>query len=382
MSARWKLTLSYAGVVVVSGIGLLAAVALYLLRYVPDVNIASDFFVPNRSDLIRAFVPVAIVMMLVLLALGLGGGWIIAGRMLAPLERIGRAAQLAARGSLSHRVALEGPRDEFRDLADVFDSMLEQLEAHLAEQQRFAANASHELRTPLAVSQTMLEVARNDPDRDVDALIERLHEVNARAIELTEALLMLSRAERRTFTREPVDLSLLAEESAETLLPLAERRGVAIDVGGDTANVLGSPALLQQLITNLVHNAIVHNRPVDGTVVVRTHALPHAVALVVENTGAVLPAHLVATLAEPFQRGTERARGVGSVRGVGSGRDDKPARDAGPGRDDDHAGVGLGLAIVQRIAQAHDGSLVLTAREGGGMNVTVWLPHPFPGPLA
>ena len=133
---------------------------------------------------------------------------------------------------------------------------------------------------------------------------------------------------------------------------------MTIDVGGDTANVLGSPALLQQLITNLVHNAIVHNRPVDGTVVVRTHTLPHAVALVVENTGDVLPAHLVATLAEPFQRGADRTRS------------------------DDHGGVGLGLAIVQRIAQAHEGSLVLTARQGGGLNVTVWLPHPFPGPLA
>lgn len=354
MSARWKLTLSYAGVVVVSGIGLLAAVAVYLLRYVPDAAIIADRFVPNRSDLIRAFIPAAVVMMLVLLAIGVGGGWIIAGRMLAPLDRIGRAAQLAAQGSLSHRVDLEGPRDEFRDLADVFDGMLEQLEAHVAEQQRFAANASHELRTPLAISQTMLEVARHDPDRDVDALIDRLQEVNARAIELTEALLLLSRAERRAFTREPIDLSLLAEESVETLLPLADRRGVAVDVAGDPAHVLGSTALVQQLITNLVHNAVVHNLPAGGTVTVRTHSLPDAVALVVENTGDVLPAHRVATLAEPFQRGAERTR------------------------DDDHVGVGLGLAIVQRIAQAHDGSLVLTPRAGGGLNVTVWLPHPFP----
>lgn len=359
MSARWKLTLTYAGVVVVTGVGLLTAVAFYLLRYVPDVQFTTEsgLFVPNRSDLIRAFVPAAVVAMLVLLALGLAGGWLIAGRMLAPLDRIGRAAQLAAQGSLSHRVALDGPRDEFRDLADVFDSMLEKLEAHIDEQQRFAANASHELRTPLAISQTMLDVARSDPGRDADPLIDRLHEVNARAIELTEALLMLSRADRRAFTREPVDLSLLAEESAETLLALADRRHVTIDVGGAPANVLGSPALLQQLITNLVHNAIVHNRPEGGTVTVRTHSTPEAVALVVENTGSVLPAPQVATLAEPFQRGAERTRR------------------------DDHAGVGLGLAIVQRIAHAHDGSLVLTAHEGGGLNVTVWLPHPFPEPL-
>ncbi|PVE94015.1 MULTISPECIES: HAMP domain-containing sensor histidine kinase [unclassified Microbacterium] len=357
MSARLKLTLSYAGIVVFSGILLLAAVGLFLLRYVPDAQIVADIFVPNRSDLLRAFVPVAGVVMVVLIALGLGGGWLLAGRMLAPLDRISDAAKLATQGSLSHRVALEGPRDEFRDLADVFDSMLEQLEAQVAEQQRFAANASHELRTPLAISQTLLEVARTDPERDVDALITRLQEVNARAIELTEALLLLSRAERRSFTREVVDLSLLAEEAVEALLPLADRRGVAVEVGGVAAPVLGSSALLQQLVTNLVLNAVVHNLPSGGAVAVRTHATPHAVALVVENTGEVLPAYRVATLTEPFQRGAERTR------------------------DEDHAGVGLGLAIAQRITQAHGGSLVLTPRADGGLIVTVWLPHPYPSPL-
>jgi len=142
LSVRLKLTLSYAGIVVVSGLLLLGAVALYLLRYVPDVQIpVVEFFVPNRSDLIRAFVPVAAMVMVALLAIGLGGGWLLAGRMLAPLDRIGDAARLAAQGSLSHRIRMEGPSDEFRDLADVFDTMLEQLEAHVAEQQRFAANA-------------------------------------------------------------------------------------------------------------------------------------------------------------------------------------------------------------------------------------------------
>lgn len=358
MSARLKLTLSYAGIVVVSGALLLAAVAVYLLRYVPDVQITAEIRVPNRSDLIRAFVPVASVVMVVLLALGLGGGWLLAGRMLAPLERIGRAAQLAAQGSLSHRVALEGPRDEFRDLADVFDSMLEQLEAHVSEQQRFAANASHELRTPLAISQTLLEVASEDPDRDVDALIARLREVNTRAIDLTEALLLLSRADRKTFPREIVDLSLVAEEAVEAMLPLADRRGVAVEVGGDPASVLGSSALLPQLAANLVLNAIVHNLPSGGAVAVRTHTLPHAVALVVENTGEVISSYRATMLTEPFLRGAERTRG------------------------DDHAGVGLGLAIAERITQAHGGTLVLTPRPDGGLIVTVWLPHPYPAPLS
>ncbi|WP_363557696.1 sensor histidine kinase [Microbacterium sp. LWO12-1.2] len=357
MSARLKLTLSYAGIVVVSGGLLLAAVAAYLLRYVPDVQIpVTEFFVPNRSDLIRAFLPVAIVVMIVLLVFGLASGWLLAGRMLAPLDRISHAAQLAAQGSLSHRVALEGPRDEFRDLADVFDSMLDRLEAHVAEQQRFAANASHELRTPLAISQTLLEVARTDPDRDVDALIARLQEVNTRAIDLTEALLLLSRADRRAFTRELLDLSLLAEEAVEQLLPLADRRGITIEVGGDPAMVRGSSALLQQLAMNLVHNALVHNLSFGGRVAVRTHALPHAVALVIENTGEPITAHRVATLVEPFQRGAERTRS------------------------EDHVGVGLGLAIAQRITEAHDGTLVLTPRAEGGLIATVWLPRPYPMP--
>ncbi len=121
---------------------------------------------------------------------------------------------------------MEGRSDEFRELADTFDTMLARLEAQVAEQQRFAANASHELRTPLAITQTLLEVAHNDPARDTTELVDRLQVVNARAIDLTEALLLLSRADRRSFAREHVDLSLLAEEAAETLLPLAEQRGV------------------------------------------------------------------------------------------------------------------------------------------------------------
>src|SRR5204862_84537 len=153
-------------------------------------------------------------------------------RMLAPLTRITDATRMAATGSLSHRIELEGRQDEFRELADSFDAMLARLEAHIAEQQRFAANASHELRTPLAIAQTLLEVARNDPNRDNGELVDRLHAVNTRAIDLTEALLLLSRADQQSFTREHIDLSLIAEEATETLLPLAEKRGLTIDTSG------------------------------------------------------------------------------------------------------------------------------------------------------
>ncbi len=269
--------------------------------------------------------------------------------MLAPLARITDATRTAAAGSLSHRIRLPGRRDEFRELADAFDSMLARLEAHIAEQQRFAANASHQLRTPLAITQTLLDVARNDQRRDNDELVDRLHFVDARAIDLTEALLLLSRADQRSFAPEHVDLSLTAEEATETLLPLAEERGVTIETSGEMTPTIGSPALLLQMATNLVHNAIVHNLPEQGAVWVTTSVQPKSVVLAVENTGEKLTPQLVSTLAEPFQRGTKRIH-------------------------TDHAGVGLGLAIVNRITQAHDGTLTLTPRTAGGLCVTAQLP--------
>jgi two-component system sensor histidine kinase VanS len=351
LSVRLKLTLSYAGFVMLAGALLLAVVWVFLLRYVPDGVMMPGRapFMPNRSDLERAFVPRAAAALVFLLAFGLLGGWILAGRMLAPLTRITEATRLAGSGSLSHRIRLPGRRDEFRELADSFDDMLARLEAHNAEQQRFAANASHELRTPLAVTQALLDVARSDPNGDRDELVSRLHLVNSRAIDLTEALLLLSRADQRTFTRERLDLSLIAEEAAETLLPLAEKRDVTIETSGDVAPTVGSHALLLQLTTNLLHNAIVHNLPAEGAVWVSTSMHVETVVLTVENTGEHLTPALVATLVEPFQRGTRRIH-------------------------TDHAGVGLGLAIVRSIAQAHDGTLTLAPRPDGGLRVTVQLP--------
>jgi two-component system, OmpR family, sensor histidine kinase VanS len=349
LSVRLKLTLSYAGFLMVAGALLLGVVWVFLLRYVPEILVGPGPQVPNRSDLQRAFAPKAAMMMAFLLAFGLVGGWLLAGQMLAPLSRITNAARLAATGSLSHRIQLEGRKDEFRELSDAFDTMLARLQAQVAEQQRFAANASHELRTPLAITQTLLDVARNDQNRGNDELVDRLRFVNTRAIDLTEALLMLSRADQRSFVREPVDLSLMAEEATETLLPLAETRGLTIETAGEMTPTIGSPALLLQMTTNLVHNAIVHNVPAEGTVRVTTRAHPDNVVLTVENTGHKLSPQLVATLAEPFQRGSERIR-------------------------TEHTGVGLGLAIVKSITQAHDGTLTLTPRAAGGLCVTVQLP--------
>ena len=356
LSVRLKLTLSYAGFLMLAGVLLLAAVWLFLLRDVPVRMLVPDLarlrgpstqqFRPSRvrtGGHRRAGVPAGV----------RSAGRVDSRRPDArPLSRITAATRRAGKGSLSHRIELEGRNDEFRQLADSFDAMLARLEALVAEQQRFAANASHELRTPLAITQTLLDVARNDPNRDTGELDERLRAVNTRAIDLTEALLLLSRTEQRSFTREPVDLSLIAEEATETLLPFAESRGVTIHTSGDVAPTVGSPALLLQLTTNLVHNAIVHNLPEDGTVLVNTAIGPETVMLTVENTGDMVSPQLVSTLTEPFQRGSQRIR-------------------------TDHAGVGLGLAIVSSITQAHDGTLTLTPRAAGGLRVTVQLPAPL-----
>ncbi|MGW6118934.1 sensor histidine kinase [Nocardia sp. NPDC055165] len=352
MSVRLKLTLSYAGFIMVVGSLLIAAVGVYYLWYLPEGWIytsGGDFWI-DRGMLLRSFAPFVTVVMAFLLAIGLVGGWFLAGWMLTPLTRITAATRTAANGSLAHRIRLPGRSDEFRELADAFDIMLARLEAHVTEQRRFAANASHELRTPLAITQTLLDVARDDRTHDTGELVDRLHAVNTRAIALTEALLLLSRADQGSFTREHVDLSLLAEEAAETLLALAEEHGVSLETSGEVTPTIGSHALLLQLTTNLVHNAIVHNLPARGIVWVTTGLRPETVVLTVENTGPVLDPLVVSTLVEPFQRGTERVR-------------------------TDHAGIGLGLAIVDSITAAHGGTLALDPRPAGGLRVTVRLPR-------
>ena len=346
LSVRLKLTLSYAGFLMLAGGLLLAATWVYLTR-VTHVGLILE---PGyQNAVLRDYAPTAALVLAFLFVFGLVGGWILAGRMLSPLARITDATRTAATGSLSHRIHLPGRSDEFRELADAFDAMLARLEAQVAEQQRFAANASHELRTPLAITQTLLDVARNDKSRDIDVLLDRLHAVNTRAIDLTEALLVLSRADQRSFARERADLSLIAEEATETLLPLAEKRGVAIETSGDATPTVGSHALLLQLATNLVHNAIVHNLPEHGAVWVTTNFYLERVALTVENTGEPLTPQRALMLVEPFQRGSERVR-------------------------TDHAGVGLGLPIVESITRAHDGTLTLIPRSAGGLRVTVQLP--------
>jgi two-component system sensor histidine kinase VanS len=378
-TVRLRLTLLYSGLFLASGVALL--VTTYLLF---RSNTGVDLIVPTgtppgstnpgalnhalaNSDVarnVRQMYAGAVerdthglhqgliqsgIALAIMTAVSIALGWLVAGRVLRPLRTMTATTRQISERNLNERLALSGPRDELKDLADTVDGLLARLEAHVAEQQRFAANASHELRTPLAITQTLLDVAGNDPNRDHGDLVDRLQAVNTRAIDLTEALLVLSRADQRPPFPEQVDLSLIAEEATETLLPFADQRGATIETSGDATPTIGSPALLLQMATNLVHNAIVHNLPEHGTVWVTTRAHPKSVVLTVENTGQKLTPELASTLVEPFQRGSRRIR-------------------------TDHAGVGLGLAIVNSITQAHGGTLTLTPRSAGGLRVTVQLP--------
>jgi two-component system sensor histidine kinase VanS len=374
-TVRLRLTLLYGGLFLVSGMVLLAITYL-IFRGASGVNL----IVPNGSthgspsqeaatelrynELVRRSIDAlhqgllrSVIVLAIMTVVSIALGWLIAGRVLRPLRAMTATTRQISERNLHERLALSGPRDELKDLADTIDGLLARLEAHVAEQQRFAANASHELRTPLSLTQTLLDVARKDPNRDNGELVERLHEVNTRAIDLTEALLLLSRTDQRSFTQEHVDLSLMAEEGAETLLPLAEERGVTIETSGDMTPTVGSRALLLQLVTNLIHNAIVHNLPEGGTVWVTTGVHSEGVVLTVENTGEKLDPQLVSTLGEPFLRGSERIR-------------------------TDHAGVGLGLAIVTSIVHAHEGTLTLTPRAAGGLRVAVHLRERNPLPIS
>jgi two-component system, OmpR family, sensor histidine kinase VanS len=366
---RLRLTALYGGLFLVSGTVLLAIayvlfrrasgsnlVVLPAARSRPSVHVremaerAYSSSIERNTDALHQGLFRSVIVLAIMTVLSIAFGYLVAGRVLRPLREMTVTTRQISERNLSERLDLPGPRDELKDLADTIDGLLGRLEAHVAEQQRFAANASHELRTPLATTQALLDVARTDPHHSGDGeLIERLHAVNTRAIDLTEALLLLSRADQRSFHREPVDLSLIVEEAAETLLPLAEKNTVTIETSGEAAHTIGSQPLLLQLATNLLHNAIVHNLPEGGSVWVTTTVRPDGAQLTVENTGEHLTQESLSTLTEPFLRGDERTR-------------------------TDRSGVGLGLAIVKSIAQAHDGTLTLTPRPEGGLRVTVELP--------
>ncbi|MEV5511283.1 sensor histidine kinase [Streptomyces orinoci] len=277
-------------------------------------------------------------------------GYAMAGRVLSPLGKITRTARRVAATDLTRRIELGGPDDEFKELSDTFDEMLDRLERAFTAQQRFVANASHELRTPLAINRTLLEVHLSDPGAspELQQLGKTLLATNERSEQLVEGLLLLARSDNEIVDRKPVDLAEVASQALDQTRAEAQDKGVELRGIRQPAVVQGNGVLLERIALNLVQNAVRYNVP-DGWVEVTTQALPGQAVLVVENTGPVVPAYEVDNIFEPFRRlRTER---------TGSDK-----------------GVGLGLSIVRSVARAHGGRITAEPREGGGLVMRVVLP--------
>ncbi|MDT0328754.1 sensor histidine kinase [Nocardiopsis lambiniae] len=355
ISARSRLTLGYAVFLVVAGLAVLVGVYV-VVRFIPayplitdDPSLRDQVTITARGEILRVLVEISLWVLAALAVIGLTGGWFLAGWVLRPLHRIDAAVRAVAAGRLDHRIRPTGPDDEFRRLADAFDHMLDRLQDAFAAQERFAANASHELRTPLAITATMIDVARRDPGHDHTVLLERLGAVNARAVGLTEALLRLADVDAVTAASVPVDLAGIARRAVADAQEEARERDVALDLTTCPAPVLGDDELLLRLTDNLVRNAVRHNVR-DGNASITVGRDRDGSALLrITNTGTAHTAEGAARLTEPFLRGEGRTR-----------------------RDGD--GYGLGLPLVARVVDVHDGALDVTPREGGGLTVTVRLP--------
>jgi signal transduction histidine kinase len=281
-------------------------------------------------------------------------GWLIAGRLLQPVHRVTETARRiadapAADRSLHERIALRGPNDEIKLLADTFDIMLERLDHAFDGQRRFIANASHELRTPLTLNRALLEVAvhRRAASPEVRQLGETLLEINTRHERLIDGLLLLARSDRDMTERSFVDLADIVDHLASQVPPGT----VAVHPEPSQAETSGNPVLLERLVQNLLDNGVRHNIPENGWVKVATDTRPDGSAvLVVSNTGPVVPRYEIPQLFEPFRRlSTDRLSSTSP-------------------------GAGLGLSIVQAIARAHGGDVHAEPRDGGGLVVTVTLP--------
>jgi signal transduction histidine kinase len=275
-------------------------------------------------------------------------GWLLAGRVLRPLQTITDTTQNISENDLHQRLALSGPRDELTELGDTIDGLLGRLERAFDSQRRFVANASHELRTPLTVDRAMLQVALADPNITLDSLravCGEVLEAGREQEQLIESLLILARSQRGLDRKEPVDLAAVTGEVLDTQRPSAATRGLHVDAALGDATVSGDAALIYRLVSNLVDNAIRHN-VTDGRVQVTLTASSSEAALTVTNTGPAVAPDQVSRLLQPFQRGT-------------------PDRTASP------HGLGLGLSIVAEIAQAHGANLDVEARPEGGLTVVV-----------
>ncbi|HEY3008409.1 MAG TPA: HAMP domain-containing sensor histidine kinase [Micromonosporaceae bacterium] len=383
MKRRWKftirvrLTLLYAGAFFLAGLVLVTVLYLYFGHsldhqlssrlaaakqlHTQAHNVSPEVvdqlrtqYQQDHDDNMRALLIASLVSLGAVAAAAGGFGWLLAGRALRPLQRITATARRVADRSLHQRIALEGPDDEIKDLADTFDAMLQRLDRAFDSQRRFVANASHELRTPLTINRALIEVALDDPhaDQPLRLLGAHLLAVNERQQRLIDGLLTLASSEEHLSTRDPVDLAEIARRIADSQTA-AHRAGVEIITGLAPAPVEGDPILLERLAHNLLDNAIRYNIPEDGWAKVITGTDDGDAYITVENSGPIVASDEIPSLFEPFRRPANADR-----RATVSG---------------DH-GAGLGLSIVRSVAHAHGGDVHATPRPDGGLIVRVRLP--------
>ncbi|WP_433174021.1 sensor histidine kinase [Actinoallomurus sp. CA-150999] len=365
MTVRLRLTLLYGGLFFAAGLLLLTVAYVLVTNILESLPITVQSTEPGTGltqqqaeAFARAFIKGVQHRLITQSAFALLGvglialalGWFVADRALAPLQKVTATARKLSESTMHQRIAMQGPEDEIKELADTFDAMLDRLSQAFDTQRRFVSNASHELRTPLAINRTLLEVAVTDPEasEDMKTVGKTLLANNARHERLIEGLLLLARSERELTTRTPVDLGEVASTVLKTSVR-GDRPDIEVKSELTDAPAIGDPVLLEHLVSNLVDNAIRHNVD-DGMVVVRTGVLEGWPTCQVENTGPVVPAYDVQSLFEPFRRlNTDRI--------------------------ESSKGAGLGLSIVRSVVSAHGGTVIATPREDGGLIVTVRLPH-------
>jgi signal transduction histidine kinase len=304
----------------------------------------------QRGDILAALRGASVIGLGLLVIVSAGLGWLVAGRAVRPVRSITDAARRASELRLGQRIALTGPDDEFKQLADTFDVMLERLDAAFTSQKRFVANAAHELRTPLTAMRTAIEVTLSKPTRtpeQLEAMAVRVKQSVQRAEATVEALLTLATSQAGPANEEPVDLATAAEDALDATHAAIDQRHITVDATLEPARARGDRVLLERMIANLVENAVRHNNP-GGWIGIRTVEQDGGAIFEIANTGADIPAEQIPTLFEPFARAEQRLHSSD--------------------------GVGLGLSIANAIADAHNATITARPRPGGGLELSVTIP--------
>jgi signal transduction histidine kinase len=303
-----------------------------------------------RGDALAALRKASVIGLGVLAIAAAGLGWLVAGRALRPVRSITEAARRASELRLGERLALTGPDDELKELADTFDVMLERLDAAFTSQKRFVANAAHELRTPLTAMRTAIEVTLSKPTRtpeQLEAMAARVKRSVERAEATVEALLTLATSELGPAAQEAIDIATAAEDALDATQAAIDQREIKVEASLGPAVARGDRVLLERMIANLVENAVRHNNP-GGWIEIRTSQQADGALFEIANTGPEVPVERIPILFEPFARAKQRLNSSD--------------------------GVGLGLSIASAIAHAHNATITALPRPGGGLEMSVTIP--------